>query len=42
MKNLRNTWAEYDPDATYFIDVTDFLMFLSKLGPPLGYKTEDN
>ena len=42
MNHLRNCWADFDPDATYFIDIVDFLSFLSKLGPPLGYTVEDN
>jgi hypothetical protein len=35
-------WAEYDPDATYYIKASDVQSFLRKLRPPLGIKDEDD
>ena len=37
MDHLRKCWAEYDPEGTCFIDVSNFIPFLCELGEPLGF-----
>jgi hypothetical protein len=34
---FRQIWADYDPDATTFIKISDFRNFLFNLGAPLGF-----
>jgi hypothetical protein len=34
---FRECWAEYDPDATNYINLRDLRHLLFKLGPPLGF-----
>ena len=34
---FRECWAEYDPDATNYINLKDLRPLLFKLGPPFGF-----
>lgn len=36
-ENFRDTWAQYDPDATGFLPITRLKSFLFALGAPLGW-----
>eukprot|EP00581_Thalassiosira_minuscula_P011126 CAMPEP_0183720140 /NCGR_PEP_ID=MMETSP0737-20130205/12842_1 /TAXON_ID=385413 /ORGANISM="Thalassiosira miniscula, Strain CCMP1093" /LENGTH=142 /DNA_ID=CAMNT_0025949957 /DNA_START=18 /DNA_END=443 /DNA_ORIENTATION=+ len=36
LEHFVRVWAEFDPDATWFINACDVQKFLSKLQPPLG------
>ena len=37
---FRDCWADYDPDATCYIDVGDFQVFLHTLQKPWGFGNE--
>lgn len=34
---FRKVWADFDPEATTFINIVDIREFLFKLGAPLGF-----
>jgi hypothetical protein len=34
---FRQIWADFDPDATTFMNIGDFRAFLFQLGSPLGF-----
>ncbi len=37
MEYYRDLWAEFDPNATSFMDKEDFPEFMIRLGAPLGW-----
>lgn len=37
MSKYRNAWAQFDPDATGYIEATKFADLMLKFGPPLGW-----
>lgn len=37
MIKLRDCWAYYDPEGTYFISIEELIPFLTRLGDPLGF-----
>ena len=36
-ERFREVWADFDPEATTFIKLTDLRLFLFALGAPLGF-----
>jgi hypothetical protein len=44
LEQFKDCWAEFDPDATGYINIADFASLMFKLGPPLGWDKsyEDN
>lgn len=36
MTNLLEKWVEYDPNATGWIKITDFICLIIELDPPFG------
>lgn len=40
--NFINTWAKKDPDASGLMHTSEFKDFMYQLGPPLGWKKDQN
>ena len=40
MDKIRDMWAEYDPEGTYFIHIKHLMSFLEKIGAPFGITEE--
>ena len=36
-ENFRDAWSYYDQDATGFMEIVDFPLFMNNLGPPLAW-----
>ena len=37
MRTYKDAWAKFDPDATGFIEATNFVDMMLEFGPPLGW-----
>ena len=37
MVRYKDAWAEFDPDATGYIEAKNFADLMLKFGPPLGW-----
>ena len=42
LEKFTNVWADYDPDATWYINATDLKHLIIKLEPPLGFHNKND
>lgn len=41
MDKFRESWAKFDPEGTFFLNVKDLVPFLTDLGEPLGFNEHE-
>lgn len=41
VERILDSWANFDPNATGFLKVSDFEAFMLELGRPMGWEPED-